>query len=173
MSTTILIAVISTLGVGAVIVAMTRKRSPSSTEQEKSPRATPAAPTPEDIVNTNASNLTSTIHRLALTEKLDQKLLAEFVRISHDIIGLLFPLNKHYPLTELTYTINALCNDYFVKLVDSYTSSSEKVRGEKSADLITILQGLDDDIEKARKSVDSGNEDEFDKHAEFLKRKFA
>lgn len=90
-----------------------------------------------------------------------------------DRLGEMLPrLNEEYKNSELTFVANRIASEYLPDLVGAYLQLSTEDRTGKTNDLTQTLAGLDSEVAKIVRLIDSQRLNEFDKEAMFLRHKF-
>jgi hypothetical protein len=159
------IVLISAVVAAAVAWYVSRRQVPAEAEE----RIEPVASVPEWIDHLrDLAKLDSVIREKACPESVTAKL-EEVI----DTLRRLMPdLNENHMGSELTWTVNRMATDYLSRIVRPYVELSSAGMVEHQDELLTSLDGLEDELENIEGLVRDAKVGDFKAKAAFLRARF-
>ena len=114
---------------------------------------------------------------LALNLKVREQALAEPVtakleEIIDELRGLVPELSEDHAGSELTWIVNRMASDYLPRIVNPFVGLSPAGRAENQDELLSSLEGLENELANIRELVRNHKVGEFKAKAAFLRTRF-
>jgi hypothetical protein len=159
------VVLISAVVAAAVAWYVSRRQAPAEVEE----RVESVASLPEWIGHLqDLAKLDSVIRESACPAPVTAKL-EEVI----DTLRRLMPdLNENHVGSELTWTVNRMATDYVSRIVGPYVDLSSTGMSEHQEELLTSLNGLEDELENIEGLVRDAKVGDFKAKAAFLRARF-